>query len=304
MPLLYKFLSPKDASRFLNSRRFIASDPRRFNDPFEVRPMFDRDLYDFYVSQRSNFYARVLTPPNVITVGFDHWKGNPEDFEGLADTLNAQFRNELGERFRVLCLSETPLSALMWGHYGQCHRGLVVGIEVSSPEFPTGIAAAGFPIQYEPDRVKIPLPRAYYDFPPVHYGRRDVISDGGLQIPYEEYKRQLGAAQLAALRIKSEDWSYEKEVRFIYDLTQHTESLWKVGSRCFVRIAKQIIREVYIGFDAPIELVERLQAKFLAGWFGEATCYYTACHPRAYEIMPLKILPSFLSERWRKYRFD
>ncbi|WP_372738870.1 DUF2971 domain-containing protein [Neptunomonas sp.] len=40
------------------------------------------------------------------------------------------YRNRLSQKYGVLSLTRTPLNALLWAHYGDDHRGVVIGIDI------------------------------------------------------------------------------------------------------------------------------------------------------------------------------
>ena len=222
MPLLYKYFDPDRTD--LKSMSLSASNPAHFNDPFEVRPCFDQIRHDHFAKTHESFYAQFGLRNSLL--GKRSMVGVPtENAVGFGDHLNKQFRDELGERFRVCCLSRTAQSALMWGHYTKSYQGFVLGIDISSGDFSPGIKPDGFEIRYTADRSEIKLPLAYYNETSVEEydvsgkivndPNQQVESDGGIFIPFHEYQRQMEAARIAALTTKAIDWAYEQEVRLI-----------------------------------------------------------------------------------------
>src|SRR5208282_1107511 len=127
----------------------FASDPATFNDPFEVRPAFDQERHDFYANGHETFYAKRTGFKNSL-LGNRSMVGIPvENAVGFGENINKQFREELSRKYRVLSLCQNPHNTLMWGHYtkskeGVAHAGLVLGINVSCREFPSGIKADGY----------------------------------------------------------------------------------------------------------------------------------------------------------------
>src|SRR5437773_1605755 len=124
MPLLYKYLSPdnsKDGTPLpllvLQTMRLSATDPRTFNDPFEVRPWFDQERHDRYAESHESFYKGTLGIEHSLIKGGSMVGLPTENASGFGERLNKRFRDELGRKFRVLCLSRNPKSVLMWGHY-------------------------------------------------------------------------------------------------------------------------------------------------------------------------------------------
>jgi hypothetical protein len=294
MPLLYKFLPPQDARLVLSTCTLSATDPRNFNDPFEVRPWFDQARHDHFARGHEAF-SQVLDGDSHSLIAGGSMEGVPtETVIDFGEILNQRFRDDLERKFRALCLTPSPGNVLMWGHYTQSYRGIVLGIETSTPGFPQGMNADGFAIEYSSDRSRNKLPMAYYQFPPVEYfdlagatvNRDDepVESDGGIVIPFREYARQVEEAQLRALTTKAFDWSYEREVRFIYRLPEHSSQLIQKHNLTLVSIPKAAIREIIIGFRAEIALVENIVRLVRDGGVGTPKLFFTSCHPNQFEV--------------------
>jgi hypothetical protein len=114
-------------------------------------------------------------------------------------------RNAINWTYSILSLTRNPLNAIMWSHYCDGHRGLVVGIDCS---------AAGLN-----DEITCVLPARYGSViysasKPVHayFGSDDdVVRQGGL---YQYQASYLEALQRMFL-YKSAEWNYEEEVRVV-----------------------------------------------------------------------------------------
>ncbi len=134
--------------------RIKATDPRTFNDPFEVRPWFDQKRHDHFAKSHESFHKQVAGVEHSLT-GSHSMVGFPtENAVDFGEELNKKFRDDIGRRFRVLCLSRNPKSVLMWGHYTRSHAGVVLGFDASVAGFPTGLKSAGFNVDYAQDRAK------------------------------------------------------------------------------------------------------------------------------------------------------
>jgi len=73
-----------------------------------------------------------------------------------------------------------------------------------------------------------------------------VQTSGGLSIPFKEYRRQFEKAMLTALTTKAQDWHYEQEVRFIYDLSQHQGQLLAKEGKHFAPIPPDALKEAWL----------------------------------------------------------
>jgi hypothetical protein len=303
MPVLYKYIPPDNARDgiplpllALQTMRLSATDPRRFNDPFEVRPWFDQERHDHAARTQESFHERMLGIKHSLTQGRSMAGIPTENASGFGEHLNKQFRDDIGRKFRVLCLSKNPKSVLMWGHYTRSHAGIVIGIETSAASFQKGLKSDGFEVHYDPDRSKIKLPLAYYQSPSVEQydlhrnavNRPDeeVVSAGGLVIPFREYRRRVEEAGITALTTKAEDWHYEREVRFIYDLALHSKQLVHESNRHLVSIPAEALREIIVGFRADVKLVQDIVRLYRDGKIGKPKLFFSECHPNLYEVQP------------------
>ena len=301
MALLYQYIAPggPQGGRFslplqLSDMTLLAADPRSFNDPFEVRPYFDQECHDYFAKCHESFYEAALGMKHSLLPRHSMTGIPTENVVGFAEHLNKQFRDELGRRFRVLCLSRTPSDFLMWGYYTRSYQGFVIGLDTNHPSFHKGIEPEGFPITYSADRSRKKLPLAFYQSPSVEeYDLQGNIvnppdelvqSDGGLLIPFKEYRRRLEEAMLTALTNKAQDWHHEQEVRFIYDLSKHRGQLLAKEGRDLVRIPPDALKEIIVGFRAGAPQVGELVRLYRAGRIGKPKLFFSACHPNLYEV--------------------
>jgi hypothetical protein len=100
------------------------------------------------------------------------------------ETLRIAFSKcvlEWSERFGIICLSQRSSNPLMWSHYGDRHRGICFGFDVSDQYV--------MPINYRVDRLKLDIERPF--------------AEG----TFDEAIMQL------ILSTKFQGWAYEDEVR-------------------------------------------------------------------------------------------
>jgi hypothetical protein len=303
MPLLYKYLHPDNVHEgtplpllALQTLRLSATDPRWFNDPFEVRPWFDQERHDHAAKTQESFHERMMGIKHSLIKGRSMAGIPTENASGFGEQFNKRFRDDIGRKFRVLCLSKNPKSVLMWGHYTRSHAGIVLGIDTDASGFHQGLKSNGFEVRYSEDRSETKLPLAFYQSPHVEMfdmlgnivNRPDeeVVSDGGLVIPFREYRRRVEQAGITALTTKAKDWHYEHEVRFIYDLSLHSSQLICENNRHLVSIPAEALREIIFGFRADVKLVQGIVQLFRGGRIGTPKLFFSECHPNLYEVQP------------------
>jgi Protein of unknown function (DUF2971) len=311
MPLLYRYFEPDDITA-LRTMSLPASNPLYFNDPFEVRPCFDQDRHDYFAKSHDAFHAQ-LGVPQEVRKAYSMAGVPTENAVDFGEHLNKRFRDELGERFRVVYFSRTPSSALMWGHYTKSHQGFVLGLDIAVKGFATGIKSDGFEIRYTADRSIIKLPLAYYSGISieeydlvsrkiVNDPNQEVPSDGGLVIPFSEYWRQMEAARIAALTTKALDWAYEQEVRMIYDLSEHANQLQSESSRHFVALPPPALREIIFGFRTPVTIIQETLAMLKSGKIGHPQLFFSGCHPFRYEVQRHQAPPEYILQYYEIIR--
>ena len=310
--ILYKYLPPgsKDAPVpvVLRTQTFLASDPRDFNDPFEVRPYFDQERHDHFVQGHESFHERALGTKHSLVEGRSMVGIPVENVVGFSDTLNRKFRDAIGERFRVLCLSGNPKSPIMWGHYTHTYRGALIGVDIDDPTFAKGLREEGFEILYSEDRSVTKLPLAFYTMPALERFNisgalandpMELVENGPITIFFYQYQDMLEGAYIRALTTKAIGWAYENEVRFIYDLRKDAGRLKQLGKRWLVPIPPSAIRQIVVGDNASIAMVEGIADLHRTGALGQSQLFYTTCHPNRFEVQAHESDPKYLLDYFR-----
>lgn len=100
--ILYKYYSFRAGMQALASRQLGFRKPTEFNDPFELSAFSATEGYD-------------------LSDGSDGRRGIRFKVDSIASEV-------------VICsLSRSPLNPLMWSHYADDHRGLVIGYDAEVP---------------------------------------------------------------------------------------------------------------------------------------------------------------------------
>lgn len=252
-PILYKYCDARGID-ILENLRVRVSPPDRFNDPFEFAPI-----------QRAAWarreVKRVLVQKDKIReIWADmsesgSFKGSFKDFKKtlrkrvpeMLDSFGQRLAKQslefkinltrtISERFALLCLAEIKDDILMWSHYSHSHRGIVIGIQTSD-----------ISLESDPNLLKVEysLQRADMD-----YLER--------QRSAEESRRQTDGL----IRRKSLHWSYEREWRRLYflsDCVVEGNASHAGSPEYFVPIKATTIREVIIGCRATVSTLSRMR---------------------------------------------
>jgi hypothetical protein len=171
---LYKYVSMESALRIVETSTIGFSRPEYFNDPFD-RP-----------------FAIPLPTTNPV--------------DGMFAEIGAQGKSYIwGRNTAILSMTRTPTSPLMWAHYGDSHRGAVIGIDASAAGFldeASNLIPAHYgSVIYLRQRNSGPFQSGFREPVLVGATHHFVISH------YEKWQRLFLSKPL--------DWAYEEEVRVV-----------------------------------------------------------------------------------------
>ncbi|EJL6601152.1 DUF2971 domain-containing protein [Vibrio cholerae] len=184
---LYKYLPFDQGAKCLlkdGTMKFSSYDT--FNDPFDCVVSYDLEEAENYMSSRKDLIkaagdkiglspAKRLQNRRVMLKRFEH------------SLVNGKASRDIAKDWGVCCLSSRPDNILMWSHYADNHKGLLV-------EFTTDQNHIG--IVTDPEFYLTAWPIEYTENMPV---RKISVRD------FEAVKEQF--------LCKSMDWAYEKEHR-------------------------------------------------------------------------------------------
>ena len=175
LTIYYQFLSSHNAITSLERKMIKVSRIKKVNDLFELRP-----------------YLR-----------FDRRKR--KEIENI--------RTRVADTYGMVCFSTDWQEPIMWGHYADCNKGIVLGFKVNRFDIK--------PVEYPTQRKKLPLdPQG---------------------ITPSEYIWAVGF-------IKYKSWSYEKEHRFFVKL----EDCVNIEGNYFLKFGNDLkLKKVIIGPAHP-----------------------------------------------------
>lgn len=284
----YKHATAGTTLAVLRSGCFRYSSPLLFNDPFDIQSglHFDFDLSELHgkVLDRLEELAASAEEPAVIpgdvwgqlvlavrshfpTHGFPRarWaETTAPSFQallGVIEDTQKQYREHWRSRLlpgiRVFCVTEERDNLLMWAHYSKDHTGAMFELW-SLPE--------------EDNPLSVARPVEYCESPPPFFSEREWLDDFmGLKKldPSALYRRYAYA--------KSGHWSYEKEWRVWYPLSDTAEMYDTMPIRA------SELRAIYFGCRAEQAFVQ--EAKLLmSGAFPDATAYQARKNESSYGL--------------------
>lgn len=277
-PTFYRYFSPRGIDT-LESLRLKISPPNEFNDPFEflpkVEPVSREDYAHLLASNQEckkaweetntgesfeafqlRFKEELLRDGSELSVlsGYEEYQGE----------LKAQRDSYLHTMSRVrglVCYSEVPDDILMWGHYTQCHQGLVIGFDANHSFFRGNNIV--LPVLYRSERVGA-----------------TIGEDGSLE---------LREGPEIFFRSKSLHWSYEKEWRQFFPLNESDRVVAGDGTALyFQKLPAEAIQTVILGMRCSSELSEKIRRVLEQPKFSHVLLQRAEPHERDFRLSLVK----------------
>lgn len=133
-PRLYRYVDALTAWECLENATLAFIPPARFNDPFDTNPALNCDCTEDQLKALER-----TCPPGKC---FDQ-----ESIEGaMIETRKVFMEAHLG----VACFSSRANDPLMWAHYGDRHRGVMIGFDTSHSDI-----SRAEPVKYSQNRPRV-----------------------------------------------------------------------------------------------------------------------------------------------------
>jgi Protein of unknown function (DUF2971) len=231
--ILYKYVSADGFKRLWESEKVRFTQLGQLNDPYEnkvINPIVDLNIPNLKKIVGDNLeMARAYLSIDTFRLT-DH---------------NKKIQHEFDTRWGVLSLSRNPKNLLMWSHYANEHRGVVVGIDVSDPIF---YDRGDRSIVFNPKTGNV----IYSAVKP----KSLLIVKNIERVPHEKgdgystmYEQGESVSLDETFLYKAIDWAYEDEVRIVRDLHQDKGEVLQNGNQeiCLFPLPKRLIKSVIFG---------------------------------------------------------
>ena len=234
--MLFKYCSFSRATDILRTKRIRFTQPSDFNDPFELHPEFqlmsqeDISELPLALDEQGKIIpgAHQLTPaaisrvlaaasPHLAKTATIHHQYPRATF---AVDNNAVGRDYYDRNFGILSLTETPDNLLMWSHYGDSHKGVVLGFDDAHSFFRGAEIVPGL------SRLNS-----------VEYNqKRPVLSPSTQNNP-------------KVFLMKSPEWAYEREWRLVRPLVEAVDTLPREGHipLCLFEVPLDVVKVIITG---------------------------------------------------------
>lgn len=254
MNIAYKYCDSHGIA-ILENLELKVTPPNQFNDPFEFTP-------HLIITNPHRRATDILKNNKHLAKLYQHWMvvglfcGSFREFKKYVKTHRQEMAKEMSQHFQsataelqpnildntskrygVLCLSNRRDSILMWGHYCDKHRGLVIGFDASNQVF---------------------QPKNGRDLRPVDYVRERVVFD----TTWKESDPRMFAYEKKMVFSKNEDWRYEGELRQFFQLTSsllREKPLDDGGLGYFQPIPPDAVVSVTLGAKSSAEFEKKVR---------------------------------------------
>ena len=223
--ILYKYL-PAERIDVLRNAMIRFTQPAALNDPFDCNPRM-LDVDEVENAPRSEYPCC-----------------RQAHISGLQMALSQNDRRSVG----LICLAETPDDLLMWAHYADEHRGLVLGFDTSHSFFAKGSEGTGlWKVTYSGVRPSFPKKIVEMELL-----RQPTINPHGLINAYavgdDAFDPDIYDDDYRF--VKSAAWAYEREWRVLRKL-QNPDGVIDNGANLPIylyRFPRSVVQSVILGF--------------------------------------------------------
>ena len=206
--IVYKYIRPDEIiiSKVLEEMKIRFTQPSALNDPFECFPC--------------------------MTQVRDHWKNHAQS---TVDSTLDEFMVTFRERVGILSLSKKWNNLLMWSHYGDSHKGFVLGFDRDDDFFAA-----------EPGKTALKEVR-YLKLRPV------------MLLPTQMNESEKLELMSAIHLTKHPDWKYEKEMRSIAKVEFADETKIKGNNKiCLFKFPKDCVKEIILGCEMESSNIQKI----------------------------------------------
>jgi hypothetical protein len=240
MTFLYQYYRRLDyALDTIANKRLYFSAPGDFNDPFDCRPKFSLFFCKNDPEEVWNRYFLLLAKHQYPGISDEEARkhadasllnGKHREYQWLREA-DKEIRISLNDTsLRICCFSKSPRNAMMWAHYADNHKGVVLQFE-KSYMFDNDASHKGFDVEY----YKRPIPLNRY-----------------VEAMEETERGDDTAFSRLTYCSKSYEWASEDEIRF-FSLDP------------YLTYPEEMLTGILLGSESPSHLQDLINT-VLSGW--------------------------------------
>ena len=237
----------------LRDLQLKVTPPNELNDPFEFSPYFSGKVTQEHVVERMKsftprqFYDEMVKAGNKLPP-FEQYeldlrrkaplllKHGVQGLQQSYEKLAAAHLDWISKKMGLVCLSEEGNHVLLWSHYTDGHKGMVLEFDTAHEYF-----------------------KQFSKFQKVKYSEKKVPIDFTLPTTDSELEEEVRSV----IYTKNTCWAYENEWRSLFLLEQCHQKLDdrnKQKTLYSTDIPSDLIKNVYLGFRCPLEVQNKVVA--------------------------------------------
>jgi hypothetical protein len=255
---IFRYVSPQRVDYLLNEEVSF-SPPSRFNDPFDLRPVFAPVIDEGYLKRIYKQGASDIVETRLTGLPTAQQKELEKQIEKLtiafyrqqadkyAHAYQQTFPKTLDRYVGILCFSAANDNLLMWAHYADSHRGFAVEFDSENEEF-----------------------KKLGDLHEVKYIKTRPIVDAAKPVTLEFYVR------------KSPEWGYEREYRLLRHLDTCEKRSLSAGDFYFAPMPRSCVKAIYLGTRMDKSLAQQI-LQLTSGT--DAEIYETELHGQEFGLV-------------------
>lgn len=264
---LFKYMTEKRVEDILVKNKIRFTQPKYFNDPFDVQPhlkSFNIKNYANKLDDKSKDEMASSLINILIENGMGYKYSNTEEtrkaflkgldelsIDNISNSIRNVFNEEINDIKGILSLTNNEKNLLMWAHYSNEHKGFVVEFDRNSELFKNA-----FEVDYKEERPSVNIRRI------------------------EPNKTFL---------TKSIDWEYENEYRVFKNLNEALiEDINLEKDIYLFRFPKIAIKSIYCGCNMDIDIKKNI--------------LYIIESDK--ELHHVKVFDTYISDKYYKLEFE
>lgn len=160
---------------------------------------------------------------------------NNEDISTINNVFKDGFTNKLSSMIGILCLSRNYNQQLMWSHYAECHKGVMIEFDTKHPTF---------------NRKRTDIDNFGWLRPVIYSGQRPRITMDSISQPhfFEPFAFT-----------KSVAWHYEEELRMLWPLEQADFYVGDNKEIALISCPSSAVLSITLGCKATDETLNKIK---------------------------------------------
>ena len=253
--MYYKYVSCETLEKILTNKTILFNNPVNFNDPFDC----------CFPGLSPHYRSKI---EKVIKKTIKHNKHIPKKNQGLDKEINnlaleitKELKNLLNvlkndwdgfiSEFRILCLTKDNDNLLLWSHYADSHKGVVLGLNIDES------IMKPVKVQYCTHDKRIEAISEQLISKLIEIELQNEFNSKNIEINENPFAEIFLKTLLSYFFIKRNEWSYEKEFRIVL------KSDSKLVTNDCIPLDSKLLKTVIYGIKFEnAELQEKLKSQF------------------------------------------